>query len=156
MDIQVIRRWKSETATISEVTVDGKFQCYFLEDIDRGIDQSMPLEQVRALKVKAATAIPTGRYPVSITYSPAFKRMLPLISQVPGFDGIRIHSGNTSLHTEGCPLTGKAFDLIGRDYQIRGGTSRPAFDELYTKIQAALKTGASVFITIKRDFEEAA
>ena len=52
--------------------------------------------------------IPVGTYPVSVTFSPRFKRMLPLVVQVPGRSGIRIHRGTKPEHSKGCILVSAA------------------------------------------------
>lgn len=82
------------TYMIGDLLVNGEFQCHTLEDIPRQV------------KVKGETAIPAGDYPVEITWSPRFNRDLPLVRGVPGFEGIRIHAGNTDKDTEGCILVG--------------------------------------------------
>ena len=74
--------------------------CWTLEDVVREI----PGQPVTAWKIKRETAIPRGAYPIRVTYSNRFKTALPLLLDVPGFEGIRIHGGNTKADTEGCIL----------------------------------------------------
>jgi hypothetical protein len=154
LEILSTRFLQGENSTISKVTVDGNKQCFFLEDVDRGLLASMTLDEIAHIKKKAITAIPEGRYRVTIAWSPRFKKMMPRILGVPGFDGILMHSGNTHLHTEGCPITGKDYQKSGKDYVIKGGTSKPAYEELLRKIQDAIKAGSQVFITIKSAYNE--
>lgn len=90
------------TSTIGDLLVDGEQLCNTLEDPVREIS-GVP---VAKWKVYGDTAIPAGTYPVDITWSARFKRDLPLVRSVPGFEGIRIHAGNTSADTEGCVLVG--------------------------------------------------
>ena len=113
MKILIDRKWKKADYTISKVYVDGEdFGCNCLEDTDRGLYQGMSTNDVLAVKVKGKTAIPRGTYNVIYTYSPRFKRYLPLLENVTGFEGIRIHSGNSAKDTEGCLLFGKN-DKVG-------------------------------------------
>ena len=102
MKIIILRLNKFDTCTISEVFVNGAFFSYCLEDKDRGLRQDMPLKDIMAIKVKGQTAIPTGTYNVAYTYSYKFKKMLPLVENVPGYSGIRFHRLNTDKDTEGC------------------------------------------------------
>lgn len=95
-----------EDFTVGKLLVDGKFICYTLEDKVRE-QEGVPVEQ---WKVMAKTAIPKGTYPVSITMSNRFKTRLPLLGNVPGFTGVRIHTGNSSRDTEGCILVGAGWD----------------------------------------------
>ena len=74
--------------------------CWTLEDVVREV----PGEPVEAWKVKGQTAIPRGTYAVRVTRSSRFKADLPILLNVPGFEGIRIHGGNTAADTEGCIL----------------------------------------------------
>lgn len=108
MEIKIDRAWKRDGYTISRIYVNGKlFGCNTLEDTDRGLRQDMILEDIKRIKVYGETAIPSGSYECVYTYSTRFKKMLPLLLDVPGFDGIRIHSGNSAKDTLGCILVGK-------------------------------------------------
>ena len=107
MKIELVRIAFKETYTIGKLYVDGKYFCDVLEDVDRGLDSSMSESEILKKKVKGQTAIPTGHYVINITYSPKYKRMMPLLLDVKGFSGIRIHSGNTAKDTEGCLIVGK-------------------------------------------------
>ena len=98
---------------IGKLYINGKYFCDTLEDVDRGLDDSMTESEVRELKIKGKTAIPTGIYTVLLTYSPKYKKIMPLINNVKGYSGIRIHSGNSSKDTEGCLLVGKN-TVVGR------------------------------------------
>lgn len=119
MNLELKRLIKTENSTIGTLSIDGIFECYTLEDVER------------AVKIKNETAIPKGTYQVKITPSNRFKRDLPLLLNVPGYEGIRIHSGNTNHDTEGCILVGttKTKDFIGN--------SRVAFEKLFKKLQKA-------------------
>lgn len=96
-------------------------------------------------KVPGATAIPAGTYEIRDTYSPRFKKMMLEVVGVPGFQGIRIHSGNTADDTEGCLIPGLKQTPTGVAY------SRDAVLQLNADIRTKLKTGP-VFITITDDF----
>jgi hypothetical protein len=122
MELIVKRTTRTEKSTIGELWIDGKFFCYTLEDKDRGLKQTDAPERIKAKKVFGATAIPAGRYEVKLTYSSRFKKVMPQIMNVPGFEGIRIHAGNTDKDTEGCLLVGKAMhiDFIGKSLKIFG------------------------------------
>ena len=92
---------KRETYTIGRLAINGIYFCDTLEPTWRDIGVGRP-----GRKVMGRTAIPEGRYPLVVTFSPRFKRWLPLLLHVPQFSGIRIHSGNTADDTEGCILPG--------------------------------------------------
>jgi hypothetical protein len=95
MELILHRRFLGEEYTIGSLSIDGEYFCDTLEDKDRGLTQSTPLEEIRKIKISHETAIPTGIYRVIVNLSPAKKRMLPRLSDVPGFSGILIHRGNT-------------------------------------------------------------
>ena len=90
---------KRKTYTIGRLEIDGTYVCDTLEPEWRNLK--------RKHKVKGRTAIPEGRYPVVITWSPKFGQWLPLLLHVPLFEGIRIHAGNLPTDTEGCILVGE-------------------------------------------------
>jgi hypothetical protein len=119
MLITVKRLYKTENSTIGELLIDGVFECFTLEDKERPV------------KIKGETAIPKGTYKVIINESNRFKRLLPLLINVPNFEGVRIHSGNSNHDTEGCILVGQTRN---KNYI---GQSRKAFDKLFKKMQAA-------------------
>ena len=106
MILELKRIFRGNDYTIGKLYIDGEYFCDTLEDTDRGLTNEMSVEEVKSKKVYSKTAIPTGEYKVEITYSPKFKRNLPLICNVKGFIGIRIHNGNDNSHTEGCILVG--------------------------------------------------
>ena len=124
--------------TISQLYLDGFEECFILEDEVREVDD-MP---VGLWKVKGKTAIPRGAYNVVVTMSNRFKRDLPLLESVPGFEGVRIHPGNTSEDTEGCLLPGRG------KTEKTVTESRAAFNELFGKIKAALDGGDTVTLEI--------
>lgn len=91
-----LKRFKIEPGyTVGKLYIDGAFQCHTLEPT------------ARTEKVAGDTAIPTGTYTVFVTHSPRFNRNLPIVMNVPGFEGIRIHAGNRASDTDGCILVGQ-------------------------------------------------
>ena len=132
MKIEVIRRWFTDKSTIGGMMLDGRFQCFTLED------------RVRrpGVKVYGQTAIPAGEYQLIVNYSLRFKRYMPLLLNVPMFSGVRIHSGNTDKDTEGCILVGNS---KGDDVVLQ---SRLAFAELFDSIASRVgidESGLDVF-----------
>ena len=111
MKLKLVREFFTPTETLGSLYIDGKFFCYTLEDKDRGLRSSHALTDILARKVKAQTAIPYGKYKVSVTMSNRFKRLMPLIHDVLGFEGVRLHGGNTHHNTEGCPLVARSRNI---------------------------------------------
>lgn len=146
MEVLIKRKWMKPTYTISKVYVDGAdFGCNCLEDTDRGLKETMTIADIAKVKVKGATAIPTGTYSVIYTYSPKFRKYLPLLESVRGFDGIRIHSGNTASDTEGCLL-------MGRNTKVGMVTdSRTWTDKLISKMKEAWDRKEKVYVKITRE-----
>lgn len=107
MKIRLHRKYRKQGYSIGILYINGTRICETLEDTDRGLNADLSLYTLNQLKVKGETAIPIGTYQVAYTYSPRFKKMLPLLLNVPAFDGIRIHSGNKAKDTEGCILCGR-------------------------------------------------
>lgn len=107
MEIQVNRIARKDDYTIGRMSLNGEYFCDTLEDTDRGLNSTMSLDEILAKKRKGITAIPTGKYDVILTFSPRFKRVLPLLLSVKGYEGVRIHAGNTAEDTEGCLLVGE-------------------------------------------------
>ena len=94
------------TYTIGRLYVDGNYFCDTLEDTVRDLNKNGKFDNGEK-KVYAKTAIPYGTYEIKWTYSPRFKKYTPQLMNVPSFEGIRIHAGNTSADTEGCLLLGQ-------------------------------------------------
>lgn len=131
------------TYTIGKLYIDGCYYCDVLEDTDRGLDDDMKESEILKKKIKGQTAIPTGTYPVKITYSPKYKKLMPLIENVKGYSGIRIHSGNTHKDTEGCLLVGKNKE-VGKVLE-----SRKTFNALY---KILTETKENIIIDIRRKY----
>jgi len=152
MNLILNRKFKLEKYSIGKLYVDGRFFCDTLEDTDRGLTNKMPLSEIQRLKKKGITAIPLGTYQVVLNvYSPKFgaksqyafcKGFLPRLLNVPGYEGVLIHIGNTPADTEGCILVGKN--------NIKGMVTNSAttFKSLYTQLEAAAKRGETINLTI--------
>jgi hypothetical protein len=138
MELLLVRHYKGHTCTIGSLYLNGTFECYTLEDVVRQVNG----EPTESWKIKGQTAIPTGRYEVTITFSSRFKILLPLLLDVPGFEAIRIHSGNTDADTEGCILVGR---VKADEYIFE---SKLALEPLLKKIQDCIASGEKVFITV--------
>nr|DAU81813.1 MAG TPA: Protein of unknown function (DUF2778) [Caudoviricetes sp.] len=107
MELNVKRIARKDGYTIGRLFINNEYFCDTLEDTDRGLKDTMQVNEILAKKVKAQTAIPTGKYDVILTFSPRFKRVLPLLLSVKGYEGVRVHAGNTNKDTEGCLLVGE-------------------------------------------------
>lgn len=134
MKLRVERLWKKPTYTVGRLYVDGKLYCNTLEDVVRDLDKEA--------KVPGKTAIPAGTYKVIYNWSPKFGRNLPRLLNVPHFDGILIHPGNTADDSAGCILVGKNTE-VGRLTE-----SRYTSDKLNVLIEDAQRHEEEITIEI--------
>lgn len=153
MKLKVERRWKKTTYTIGILYVDGVRFCETLEDKDRGLKQTDSLSYIKARKVYQETAIPTGTYEVSMNItSPKYSASswywklcqgkVPRLLNVPGWEGVLLHTGNNALQTAGCLL-------VGRNTKVGQLTeSKVTFEKLYKKMKAAADKGEAITIEI--------
>jgi hypothetical protein len=144
MELRLTRDVFTDAYTLSTIDVDGKAFGYAVEDEDRGLASTDDAARITAVKVPMETAIPVGRYRVRTTFSNKYQRMMPLVVDVPGFRGIRIHSGNTEQDTAGCILPGTVRTVNGVAH------SKPACEWLYAEIAKVEKAGGEVWITVGR------
>ena len=135
MNILLLRKEFTEKSTIGELFINGNFECFTLEDKDRNLESG-------GIKVYSKSAIPRGKYEVIISFSNRFKQYMPLLVNVPQFQGIRIHTGNKAENTEGCLLLGKtkSKDFIG--------LSKEAYSAFLAKLKKVEKN-EKIFIEIK-------
>ena len=141
MELTLRRIARKADYTIGRLSVDGKYFCDTIEDCDRGLRQELPESVNRAKKRKGITAIPTGRYRVTLgVRSPRFSTKkqyafcdgyLPRLLNVSAFDGVLIHIGNTAKDSEGCILVGKNKE-VGKVLE-----STATFHALYEKLRAS-------------------
>ena len=153
MKLRLERRWKKETYTIGVLFVDGFRFCETLEDKDRGLKQTDSLAYIKSRKVYQETAIPTGTYEVAMNItSPKYSASawywklcqgkVPRLLNVPGWEGVLIHTGNNALQTAGCCL-------VGRNTKVGQLTeSKVTFEKLYKKMKAAYDKGEKITIEI--------
>lgn len=154
MKLKLIRKWKKENYTIGQLYVDGVFFSNTIEDKDRGLTQNMSIEKIKSIKKPRITAIPTGTYEVVLNVqSSKYKKSktmmqfcnayMPRLVNVPGYDGILIHPGNSASDTEGCIIPGKN-DRIG---WVSNSTAY--FKDLYNRMKIASRSrGEKITIEI--------
>lgn len=150
MEITLKRIARRETYTIGRLYVDGQYVCDTIEDRDRGLSQALPASVNAVRKRRGMTAIPTGRYRVTLDVkSPKFSKYkayewcqgyLPRLINVPAFDGVLIHAGNSAADTEGCLLVGEN-KVVGKVLN-----SMAALKRLYPLLKAAK---GNIYITIE-------
>lgn len=153
MELQLRRIAKKNGYTIGKLSIDGKYFCDTLEDADRGLTSSMSNDVLKYKKLAHITAIPTGRYQITMdVVSPRLSKSnfykqygggrVPRLLNVPAFEGILIHCGNTAKDTDGCILVGKN-TKVGMVLD-----SKITYSNLYPLLEAAAKRKDRIFITI--------
>lgn len=152
MRLELRRIAKKDKYTIGHLYIDGKFFCDTLEDPDRGLTSTMSLTEIKLKKIKGDTAIPTGTYKITLdVVSPKYSNFskypyvkfcggkMPRLLNIPGYEGVLIHAGNTQKDTEGCLL-------VGMNRQVgKVLDSQKTFKELYNKLLAD-KNNLSIII----------
>lgn len=131
MILRLIREPSLHEATLGTLFINGVFHCFTLEDA------------IRPEKITGKTCIPPGRYAVRLSWSPKFSRILPEVLGVPGFDGIRMHPGNTTADTDGCILCGL------QRTSLTVLNSKAAHHSLQERIEAAHRTGDPVVLVVE-------
>lgn len=140
MKIEIKRLPSEFGATIGQVFVNGERFCFSLEDEVREVI-NLPVQQ---WKIPGKTAIPKGTYKITLENSKRFGPNTLTVNNVPGFEFIRMHPGNTSANTEGCILLGLAVN----GHEIVGGTSRPAVDMMKKRVEECVRFNEDVWLTI--------
>lgn len=142
MNLRLVREDFSEKSAIGKLFVNDEWECFILEDTDRKLNSQMSLEEIKRIKIPGQTAIPLGKYQIDVTWSVRFNRLLPILLNVPGYEGVRIHPGNAPVDTHGCLLPGKIREV---DRVFR---SKEAFHDLFDKILTAIESKEEVWIEI--------
>ena len=156
MELIVDRKWKKQSYTISNLTIDGKWFCNVLEDTDRGLDDSMSIAKIRELKKPSITAIPRGTYEITLDvispkyctnsfYKQVCNGKVPRLLNVKGFEGILIHVGDGPRGADlssGCLLCG--YNKVKG--QLRDG--KEVFKKLYSLLKEAKSRGEKITIKI--------
>lgn len=141
MELLLDRKYLKSNYTIGNLYINGKYYCNILEDTVRDINKNGTFD-CGEFKISGHTAIPYGEYEIQVTYSPKFKRKLPLLLNVKHFEGIRIHRGNTQEDSSGCLIPGenskRGMVLNSTKYEL----------ELTNLIENANKKGEKVIIKI--------
>ena len=154
MELKLNRIARKNGYTIGRLSINGKYFCDTLEDSDRGLSSSMSLDVLKKKKLPHITAIPTGRYQITMdVISPRFSKSkfyqqfgegrVPRLLNVPAYQGVLIHCGNTAKDTDGCILVGKN-TKVGMVLD-----SKQTYANLYPLLEAAAKHKENIFITIE-------
>lgn len=136
MEILVERFNSGSDDTLGRVFIGGKLMCFSIED------------EKRAVKVKGETRIPAGTYKVGLRHSPKFSpkfgHEMLWVKDVPGFEYILIHTGNTEKDTEGCLIVGDTLGSLNGKRAVLN--SKKAYNKIYPIISEAVKRGEDVSI----------
>lgn len=153
MELTLYRKWKKDTYTIGQLYIDGKYFCDTCEDKDRNLYQGMDIEWLQQKKVWCETAIPYGRYRITMkVQSPKYKDRkaykecdgyVPRLLKVPAFDGILLHIGNWAKDSCGCILVGKN--------TVKGAVTNSTvwYYKLWHVLKDADDRGEEIWITIQ-------
>lgn len=158
MKVNVVRRYNNSKYCIGDLYVDGVWISNTIEDTDRGLDDSMSVNDIRKKKVYAQTAIPTGTYDLTIDIiSPKFYQKpyyksycngyVPRVLNVKGFDGILIHKGVNQNSSAGCLIVG--YNTIKGQVT----NSQQAFEKLYQLFKQAKNKKEKMTITYERTYK---
>lgn len=153
MKLELKRIAKKDKYTIGHLYIGNKYFCDTLEDPDRGLTSTMNLTEIKSKKIKGDTAIPTGTYKITLDIaSPKYSNFskypyvkfcggkMPRLLNIPGYEGVLIHAGNTQKDTEGCLLVGSN-KVVGKVIN-----SQVTWKKLYEILQ---KDKNNLSITIK-------
>lgn len=156
MELTLNRRYNGPTYTIGSLFINGVYYCDTLEDKNRNLSNTMSLNEINKIKVKGETAIPYGKYKVTLNVkSPKYSNFnkykyaaftqgyIPRLTNVPGFEGILIHAGNRDKDTDGCILVG--------ENKVKGGVinSQVTWVNLYKLLKVANDNKETITIIIK-------
>ena len=127
MKLKLVRDVFTDLSTTGTLTINDEYFCFTLEDTDRKLEDG-------GEKVYGKTCIPRGTYEVIIDFSPKYNREMPHILDVPGFEGIRIHAGNSDVDSLGCILVGstRQKDFVGNSVTTFKSLME-LLEETYTK-----------------------
>ncbi len=142
MILRLQRKWFDKECTIGELYIDSRLspECYILEPPVREIP-GVPVEK---WKVPGHTAVPKGTYKIERRFSPKHGKVVPWLTNIPGFEDVEIHSGNTAVDTKGCLLPG-VMRGPNNDSVLE---SVVAFIALDVFLKAAEQRREEIFITI--------
>ena len=153
MELLLHRKYKLPTYSIGKLYVDGVYFSDTLEDTDRNLYQGMGLEWIEKVKVYDETAIPFGRYKITLVKSPKYSKkqkfveltngLMPYINNVPGWTGCLIHSGNTNKDTLGCVLVGENKE------KGKVINSFSTFKRLWKLLVEANEKGEEIWLTVQ-------